>query len=503
MINVSIENKGGFAREWDESKFNMFKTNVLDEVVGTIFDTNYCYVHFLGDTLTELAVTPNASQFTLIFSDELLDIKDSEHIYSVKYHESGKVINATTITDALKAIKLINERNKNKTSLKYNPEVMKKIVEKDFIQNKEFEVNKTKLEIREKEERIVDMRKRLSEQIKRLEQLNLQYKIMLNTGTDLTILKEIDTTLNTHKVLNIEYKDEKFLVYTDDLFIENYDEFYYVGKTIIEIGFMNNTIKVHRGEGNKCAYKSIWSSNNNAFHPHVNPESGTPCFGNIENILPDLLAGQELSSLVTLLITYLESVDERDAAGEYIRYWDTVTFNDDGTFDVIKCTYSGGYCDDCEEHFDEDDLRTVYDMDGERTVCEYCREQNYYYVEDQSAYYSESLLDYEGYAWCEYHDAYESDVKEVRHDGYSDWYCIDHIEDDDDIVEVNGIYYDKDYAEEEGLLDNECDEDDEEEVTLHCPVCGEKAEHEHNGLALCYTHYLESIRCNSDEDTPF
>lgn len=54
--------------------------------------------------------------------------------------------------------------------------------------------------------------------------------------------------------------------------------------------------------------------------PHVF-ENGSPCLGNLEEVIPELICGMELAALVMVGMRFLESVNVDDAAGKHIDKW--------------------------------------------------------------------------------------------------------------------------------------------------------------------------------------
>lgn len=132
-------------------------------------------------------------------------------------------------------------------------------------------------------------------------------------------------------------------------------------------------------------------------------------------------------------------------------YKDTLTIDDDGDYELRNTdgtpSNSGRYtCPDCGERCDEDDMRSV-GYHGDHTVCENCVEHDYTYVTGRRG-----------------EDYYVPNDDAVEVDG--NWYDREYL-DDNDIVEL----YNGDYTH----LDNavRCDDDDEwyhidDSDIIHC-----------------------------------
>lgn len=62
--------------------------------------------------------------------------------------------------------------------------------------------------------------------------------------------------------------------------------------------------------------------------PHVF-DDGKACLGNIQEVIPELIAGYQFYELIMLAIAFLESVNIDDAAGKFIDNWPIAEFNPD------------------------------------------------------------------------------------------------------------------------------------------------------------------------------
>jgi hypothetical protein len=203
------------------------------------------------------------------------------------------------------------------------------------------------------------------------------------------LIKDLDLIITNPKVKDLQIKDNKFIIYTNPLYIHAKKKTYYGGNYRIEIIPDNVSIKFF-GDNPRQSY---WSSNDP--HPHVNGRNGDACLGNVNSTIAELCSQMQIYALVLTAIDFLESANTDDPAGRNVVNWDEV--DKDGK--VIK---SGGNnnqieCDYCGEMFDEQDLNDVYNEfvneddsncfadDGVR-VCQHCLEEHYHWNDAVDAY---------------------------------------------------------------------------------------------------------------------
>lgn len=198
------------------------------------------------------------------------------------------------------------------------------------------------------------------------------------------LLKDIDLIIKMNKVDDIVFKDGKFIVYTNPLYIHLYDRRFYGGRYIIKINLHTSEIRFD----SNTKHRSYWTPQDP--HPHVCGSNGEACFGNISSTIAELCAQTQLYALVITLINFLESVNIEDVAGKSIYNWDEV--DEDGN--IIQREYN--ICDCCREEFRQQ-LYTAYneiDEDEEGNmeaieavqICEDCRDNAYYFHEELEEY---------------------------------------------------------------------------------------------------------------------
>lgn len=198
------------------------------------------------------------------------------------------------------------------------------------------------------------------------------------------LLKDIDLIIKMNKVDDIVFKDGKFIVYTNPLYIHLYDRRFYGGRYIIKINLHTSEIRFD----SNTRHRSYWTPQDP--HPHVNGNNGEACLGNISSTIAELCAQTQLYALVITLINFLESVNIEDVAGKNIYNWDEV--DEDGN--IIQREYN--ICDCCGGEFRQQ-LYTAYneiDEDEEGNmeaieavqICEDCRDNTYYFHEELEEY---------------------------------------------------------------------------------------------------------------------
>jgi len=172
---------------------------------------------------------------------------------------------------------------------------------------------------------------------------------------------EFDKIVRHSKVKAVRFEDGFFHVLTDDLFIDNQRDgtFHHLGRFDISLSaggglkFVNLT-------------QTIEGYSPNMHAPHVF-EGGSACYGNLEEIIPSLIAAGEYASIIFMGIAFLESVDTQDAAGRYVNRWPVVSqkvVEGERPIVYLREAWPVGFSDS-EDDGDEDDGDDDDDEDGE------------------------------------------------------------------------------------------------------------------------------------------
>ncbi|HHX67441.1 MAG TPA: hypothetical protein GX708_05215 [Gallicola sp.] len=195
------------------------------------------------------------------------------------------------------------------------------------------------------------------------------------------IQKDLDLIINHEKIQDIQIINNKFHVFTNDIYIyDKNNRKYYGGKYKIVIDLQDNIFIFSDNPR-----RGYWTPRDP--HPHVSGHNGEACFGNIDETIIELSSQTELYALVLILINFLESVNIDDAAGKYIINWDMV--DEDGN--IIKpdiqhshfCEICGETTESLQEAFNEVDDEGPYEG---VYVCQDCLDRNFYYDESFDAY---------------------------------------------------------------------------------------------------------------------
>lgn len=202
---------------------------------------------------------------------------------------------------------------------------------------------------------------------------NLENADKLISEAETRLLGDLDLIVAHPKVTDLQIKDGKFMVFTDDIYChhDKTGDRYYMGKYRIELQPERTSVKWFNLNNARNGY---FSGGKNQ-HPHINAQ-GEACMGNISATLAELSSRMELYALVLMAIDFVESVNTSDVAGRKITNWDKV--DADGKIipkpDVI--------CPNCGSNHgtDESQLRTAYrldedgDLGGTFEGCEECTE---------------------------------------------------------------------------------------------------------------------------------
>ena len=256
--------------------------------------------------------------------------------------------------------------------------------EEDFIRKRERKLANERRNLVDLENSIIHVRdnlRRLNEDLIRARRF-----VDMESNNQIDILKrltnDLDLIVKHEKINDLQIKDGKFIIYTNQLFItdENGRRFD-IGKVKIEIVMEETKIRFYEGAGKR----GFWGEPQP--HPHVST-SGEACLGNADSMVAELCAQRQLYALVLVLIDFLESVNLQDVAGKRITNWDEV--DKDGN--IINPGYEEEeeeeefehYCDWCENNFNGE-VFGVYDVNNDSyiNVCQECFENHARYNEEE------------------------------------------------------------------------------------------------------------------------
>lgn len=133
--------------------------------------------------------------------------------------------------------------------------------------------------------------------------------------------REFDSLAAVPGVERVEVSDGVIKVFTENIFIrpEGHSKTYDIGRFRMEIytSGSNGGIRFF----NLTRQGSAGGTGYNTQHPHVN-QSGSPCLGNIKEMVPQLIGEYEYSAVAQLGLQFLKSVNTDDSAGKGIfEFW--------------------------------------------------------------------------------------------------------------------------------------------------------------------------------------
>ena len=287
---------------------------------------------------------------------------------------------------------------------------------KDFsIEDTNYEVNELKQNIKyeqEKIERYLNILKRAYEDIRKWR--NRVTYLKEEKDYNKTLASDLKILLDHPHVVNIEINTEEseIYIYTDyiNIFDEEGNEFK-GNKYKIKFLFKENYAKIHGLDEHYCR-QSYWTEYDP--HPHVDGNSGCPCYGSAGSMLASTMSECELYASFIIVLNFLQQVNIEDSAGKYICNWDCVDkegniIENPHTYPRYTCSICDwstenedeiAECDDCGEDVCYD--CSYYIQNLEIRVCDDCYNNNYNECYRCSEYFHNDNLIYDdGECYCE------------------------------------------------------------------------------------------------------
>lgn len=138
------------------------------------------------------------------------------------------------------------------------------------------------------------------------------------------VKKEIESCTKMNHVKSVSVDKNSIVVTTDMIYIYHDNLKYKIGEFDIYINPISGDV-TFKNISQGYRRRSVWGSF--CHHPHIN-EGGRACWGNVSGSVMTLINDNEYEALVSVLISYLESVNISDSAGEKITWWDVVDEDD-------------------------------------------------------------------------------------------------------------------------------------------------------------------------------
>lgn len=354
-----------------QKRYKDFKQKYLKKSYEMIF------VNIKDDTEFDIQAIFNYgdSDNIIVFNCKNLDMKDFNNIYEVKNDEiilgyifknKGNIF-INYICEDLKLDDLfdffeqivnsnsdISRRIFNKLITEYNKVIdIGDSEKKNKISTLENDLNAKKHKLNEEMKKrhqmllmlnndIEEINKNIQfEMAKKYEPISIQHKLIkhieVKGDKDITVytehlfinqynrsklIKKIKEYCNENGLddeLVKEHSFDKYINNLDDIL--NSENIFYLGCFKINIDIKSLNIEFRNLNNTRRSY---WSSKDN--HPHID-NYGKACMGNLSEMVSDVIAHNDLNSLMIILIDFLQSANVEDGAGKFICNWDLVNKN--------------------------------------------------------------------------------------------------------------------------------------------------------------------------------
>lgn len=221
------------------------------------------------------------------------------------------------------------EKQKRKAEIQKREEELSR---KAYIELCEKRLKKTiadtKESIKNGEKEIPELQGELVNLIREVNDCRVKLEQILSRQTLETekFSKEFDSLIKIPGIEKVKVTEDMVFLFTEYIYlpleVEGIKKILDIGKLKVEI-----SLEIPRDER---VYKCIRifnltrkgsGSDYNIHHPHVNRD-GYPCFGNIEEMIPELIGNYEISALAQLLLQFLKSA-ELERHNDPTMFWPT------------------------------------------------------------------------------------------------------------------------------------------------------------------------------------
>lgn len=182
------------------------------------------------------------------------------------------------------------------------------------------EIERAERSIKQARAKVESLQNQLVKAIRKAQAAERQYEILSDASisAEEQLGKEFDSILALPQVRDVEINDDTLTIVTDTLYCLNPEtnKYHEIGAFHIVIGAEedNHYIRWHNQT------RSVDAMRDDMQAPHVFAD-GHACLGNLDEILPDLIARWELAIATQLAIQFIETVNVDDSAGRYIHRW--------------------------------------------------------------------------------------------------------------------------------------------------------------------------------------
>jgi len=181
------------------------------------------------------------------------------------------------------------------------------------IGNKSGKAKRLEQTIREKEERITASQVHLVALIRDLDVTRAEYRLACIDSPGLAEIKgmEFDKLMEHPDIEDFSMDENHINVLTGPIYIEYHRKVYDIGKFKITLAINPRNFVVQMRNLTRSLYGTA--------HPHIY-DNGSPCLGNIQECLPQMVAEYKFAAAISVCIQFLKSVHED--AGHYSKITD-------------------------------------------------------------------------------------------------------------------------------------------------------------------------------------
>jgi hypothetical protein len=200
----------------------------------------------------------------------------------------------------------------------YNAELAREAYVKACSSRFDKTIDQLTIQIKDYEDAVRDHQKNLLLAIRNSEMLKREIDSLSEGAVEIRdrLVREFNALLRIPKIEFVKWRGNNMIARTKDLYcidertgcehhIGKFDVF--IDNTTTEARFINLTHKIHG-----------YATDMNA--PHVFAD-GRACLGNMQEVLPKLIATYEWSAAVQVCLAFLQSVNVADSAGTHINKW--------------------------------------------------------------------------------------------------------------------------------------------------------------------------------------
>lgn len=285
-------------------------------------------------------------------------------VFGVKISEIPNYI-LKIILSALGKYSLIsNEEEYKKCFLQYSKENLSQVLLSPHLDKKHLIIKKI-YSNNDKIDRLKAELRETEEKSKRLQRELIDICDICDSDISLA-LKEIEDIKNIKSItwnsgISL-FNEGKIQVKTKPIYCVCQRRKYLFGEYLIEFDFINFDVKFIN-LNTDLRRKSYWGEG--CHHPHIDT-TGRACLGNIRNDIETALKDMSFSYAVILAVSFLRSVNIKDAAGKYVKNWPVV--DEEGNIIYESCDSLVSCCV-CSSLFPEDNTDAEADNWAKCDIC--------------------------------------------------------------------------------------------------------------------------------------